>query len=92
MGLIGFIILAVVIDCGGVGSQGYLGAKYWRTYYSRSTSPFLYIYISALLLQNGPCSKKRANEASRVNVSLSFFTVSLQVRAVFSMIYDRNSL
>jgi amino acid transporter len=25
----GFIILGIVIDCGGVGSQGYLGAKYW---------------------------------------------------------------
>jgi len=26
---IGFIILGVVIDCGGVGSQGYIGARYW---------------------------------------------------------------
>lgn len=26
---IGFIILGIVIDCGGVGNQGYLGAKYW---------------------------------------------------------------
>ncbi|KAH8890922.1 amino-acid permease inda1 [Thozetella sp. PMI_491] len=25
----GFIILGIVIDCGGVGNQGYLGAKYW---------------------------------------------------------------
>ncbi|XXH05203.1 hypothetical protein Hte_011628 [Hypoxylon texense] len=25
----GFIILGIVIDCGGVGSQGYIGAKYW---------------------------------------------------------------
>jgi amino acid permease len=33
-GLVGFIILGVIIDCGGVGSQGYLGAKYWRTYIS----------------------------------------------------------
>jgi amino acid permease len=32
-GLIGFIILGVVIDCGGVGNQGYLGAKYWRMYF-----------------------------------------------------------
>jgi amino acid permease len=31
-GLVGFIILGVIIDCGGVGPQGYLGAKYWRTY------------------------------------------------------------
>jgi amino acid transporter len=30
MGCIGFIILAIVIDCGGVGNQGYLGAKYWH--------------------------------------------------------------
>src|ERR1700712_5145140 len=29
MGCTGFIILGIVIDCGGVGSQGYLGAKYW---------------------------------------------------------------
>jgi amino acid transporter len=29
LGCIGFIILAVIIDCGGTGSQGYLGAKYW---------------------------------------------------------------
>lgn len=33
-GLVGFIILGVIIDCGGVGPQGYLGAKYWRTYIS----------------------------------------------------------
>ena len=26
---IGFIILGVVIDCGGVGPRGYIGAKYW---------------------------------------------------------------
>jgi yeast amino acid transporter len=25
----GFIILGIIIDCGGVGNQGYLGAKYW---------------------------------------------------------------
>ncbi|KAI2615439.1 amino acid permease/ SLC12A domain-containing protein [Hypoxylon sp. NC1633] len=25
----GFIILGIVINCGGVGNQGYLGAKYW---------------------------------------------------------------
>jgi len=30
LGLIGFIILAVVIDCGGTGPQGYLGAHYWH--------------------------------------------------------------
>ncbi|KAI1335131.1 amino-acid permease inda1 [Xylariaceae sp. FL0016] len=26
----GFIILGIVINCGGVGDQGYLGAKYWH--------------------------------------------------------------
>ncbi|VUC36583.1 unnamed protein product [Clonostachys rosea] len=26
---IGFIILGIIINCGGVGEQGYLGAKYW---------------------------------------------------------------
>ncbi|KAI1085821.1 amino acid permease [Whalleya microplaca] len=26
---IGFIILGIVIDCGGVGDRGYIGAKYW---------------------------------------------------------------
>lgn len=30
MGCIGFIILGIVIDCGGTGPQGYLGAKYWH--------------------------------------------------------------
>jgi amino acid transporter len=30
MGCVGFIILAIIIDCGGVGPQGYLGAKYWH--------------------------------------------------------------
>ncbi|KAH8674004.1 amino-acid permease [Xylariales sp. PMI_506] len=25
----GFIILGIIIDCGGVGNQGYLGAKFW---------------------------------------------------------------
>lgn len=30
MGCAGFIILAIIIDCGGVGNQGYLGAKYWH--------------------------------------------------------------
>ncbi|KAJ2982528.1 hypothetical protein NQ176_g1314 [Zarea fungicola] len=27
---VGFIILGIIINCGGVGSQGYLGAKYWH--------------------------------------------------------------
>ncbi|UQC77944.1 amino acid permease [Colletotrichum lupini] len=27
---IGFIILGIVINCGGVGDKGYLGAKYWH--------------------------------------------------------------
>lgn len=26
----GFIILGIIINCGGVGNQGYLGVKYWR--------------------------------------------------------------
>lgn len=26
----GFIILGIIINCGGVGNQGYLGAKFWR--------------------------------------------------------------
>lgn len=30
LGVIGFIILGIVIDCGGTGSQGYIGAKYWH--------------------------------------------------------------
>lgn len=30
MGCVGFIILGIVIDCGGTGHQGYLGAKYWH--------------------------------------------------------------
>lgn len=30
LGCVGFIILGVVIDCGGTGSQGYIGAKYWH--------------------------------------------------------------
>lgn len=29
-GVIGFIILGIIIDCGGTGPQGYLGAKYWH--------------------------------------------------------------
>jgi len=27
---IGFIILGIIINCGGVGNQGYLGVKYWH--------------------------------------------------------------
>ncbi|KAF4472308.1 GAP1-General amino acid permease [Fusarium albosuccineum] len=27
---VGFIILGIVINCGGAGNQGYLGAKYWH--------------------------------------------------------------
>lgn len=27
---VGFMILGIVINCGGVGNQGYLGAKYWH--------------------------------------------------------------
>lgn len=27
---VGFIILGVIINCGGVGNQGYLGARYWH--------------------------------------------------------------
>ncbi|KAK7428902.1 hypothetical protein QQZ08_004516 [Neonectria magnoliae] len=30
MACIGFIILGIVINCGGVGNQGYLGVKYWH--------------------------------------------------------------
>ncbi|KAH8814836.1 amino-acid permease inda1 [Xylogone sp. PMI_703] len=30
LGVIGFIILGIVIDCGGTGNQGYIGAKYWH--------------------------------------------------------------
>ncbi|KAF2099534.1 amino-acid permease inda1 [Rhizodiscina lignyota] len=30
VGLVGFIILGIVIDTGGTGPQGYLGAKYWH--------------------------------------------------------------
>lgn len=30
MGCVGFIILGIIIDCGGVGNQGYLGAHYWH--------------------------------------------------------------
>ena len=30
MGCIGFIILGIIIDCGGTGPQGYIGAKYWQ--------------------------------------------------------------
>lgn len=30
LGCIGFIILGVIIDCGGTGSQGYIGAHYWH--------------------------------------------------------------
>lgn len=29
-GCVGFIILGIIIDCGGTGSQGYIGAKYWH--------------------------------------------------------------
>jgi amino acid transporter len=29
-GCVGFIILGVIIDCGGTGQQGYIGAKYWH--------------------------------------------------------------
>ena len=31
MGIVGFIILGIVIDCGGTGTQGYIGAKYWHS-------------------------------------------------------------
>ena len=27
---LGFIILGIIINCGGVGDQGYLGTKYWH--------------------------------------------------------------
>ncbi|RDW88366.1 putative general amino acid permease GAP1 [Coleophoma cylindrospora] len=29
LGVVGFIILGIIIDCGGTGPQGYIGAKYW---------------------------------------------------------------
>jgi amino acid transporter len=44
IGCIGFIILGIIIDCGGTGDQGYLGAKYWR-----KQIPPIYFF---LLLQN----------------------------------------
>lgn len=30
MACVGFMILGIIINCGGVGDQGYLGAKYWH--------------------------------------------------------------
>ncbi|KAH7159912.1 amino acid permease/ SLC12A domain-containing protein [Dactylonectria estremocensis] len=30
MACLGFIILGIIINCGGVGDQGYLGVKYWH--------------------------------------------------------------
>lgn len=29
-GCVGFIIFGTIVACGGVGDQGYLGAKYWH--------------------------------------------------------------
>lgn len=42
IGCIGFIILGIIIDCGGTGDQGYLGAKYWR-----KQIPPIYLYSRA---------------------------------------------
>ncbi|AJU73742.1 Gnp1p [Saccharomyces cerevisiae YJM689] len=28
--IVGFFILAIIIDCGGAGTDGYIGSKYWR--------------------------------------------------------------
>ncbi|RDL36113.1 Amino acid permease [Venustampulla echinocandica] len=30
LGTIGFIIFGIIVDCGGAGNQGYIGAKYWH--------------------------------------------------------------
>jgi len=74
-GLIGFIILGVVIDCGGVGSQGYLGAKYWRTYNFLCVSLCLY-FVAVCTWDDSvhhlrSFSKNRVNDPARVNVNLA---------------------
>ncbi|CAI4387315.1 BBL_G0013410.mRNA.1.CDS.1 [Saccharomyces cerevisiae] len=28
--IVGFFILAIIVDCGGAGTDGYIGSKYWR--------------------------------------------------------------
>ncbi|PSR90377.1 amino acid permease/ SLC12A domain-containing protein [Coniella lustricola] len=51
----GFIILGIIINCGGVGNQGYIGAKYWNAPYSAFTSVngFMQVFVFSAFAYGG---------------------------------------
>ncbi|KUJ13918.1 amino acid permease [Mollisia scopiformis] len=55
MGCIGFIILGVIIDCGGTGPQGYIGAKYWHNpgAFSNGFKGFCSVFVVAAFAFGG---------------------------------------
>ncbi|KAJ4391659.1 hypothetical protein N0V93_005278 [Gnomoniopsis smithogilvyi] len=52
---VGFIILGIIIDCGGVGNQGYLGVKYWHEpgAFRNGFSGFCSVFVTAAFAFGG---------------------------------------
>lgn len=51
----GFIILGIVINCGGVGNQGYIGAKYWHDpgAFANGFNGFCSVFVTAAFAFGG---------------------------------------
>lgn len=52
---VGFFILGIIIDCGGVGNQGYLGVKYWHEpgAFRNGFSGFCSVFVTAAFAFGG---------------------------------------
>lgn len=52
---VGFIILGIIIDCGGVGNQGYIGVKYWHEpgAFRNGFSGFCSVFVTAAFAFGG---------------------------------------
>ncbi|KAJ4176563.1 hypothetical protein NW755_014340 [Fusarium falciforme] len=52
---LGFIILGIIINCGGVGEQGYIGAKYWYNpgAFKNSINGFCSVFVIAAFAFGG---------------------------------------
>lgn len=51
----GFIILGIIINCGGVGNQGYIGAKYWHDpgAFANGFNGFCSVFVTAAFAFGG---------------------------------------
>lgn len=52
---IGFILLGIIINCGGVGNQGYIGAKYWHDpgAFANGFNGFCSVFVTAAFAFGG---------------------------------------